>query len=511
MGTNKVIALDGSSLTIEKLAAIVYENRPVHLTGTAVKKIENAHKRVRKILESEQTVYGVNTGFGALSHVRIPSKKVKKLQLNLVRSHTSGTGDPLPEPVVKAALVLLVNGISNGYSGCRRVLVETLVEMINKGVYPIIPSQGSLGASGDLIPLAHLAIVVVGEGEAIYRGTRYSGKMAMKKAGIPALTLEAKEGLSLINGSYVMTALGSLALRKAEILNKLADVAAATTLEATTGSKIPMNPEIHKIRPHPGQIATAANIRKLVEGSEIIASHKYCDRVQDAYSLRCIPQVHGAVKDAVRCCRSTLEIEMNSVTDNPLVFENSVISAGNFHGQPLAISLDMLGIAMTGLANIVERRIDRLMNPAMSGLPAFLSPNPGLNSGYMMAHYLAASISFENRGLATPGSIDSVPVSANKEDYNSNGMWCARKAWQIVNNTEKIIAVELLCAVQALDFIKGWKPGKGTRAAYDAIRQEVPKLKSDRIIQKDINAVIELVQTGQILKAVEDAVGKLEN
>lgn len=511
MGTNKAVALDGGSLTIEKLAAIVYENRPVQLTDTAVKKIENAHKRVRKILESDQTVYGVNTGFGALSHVRIPSKKVKKLQLNLVRSHTSGTGDPLPEPVVKSALVLLVNGLSNGYSGCRRVLVETLVEMINKGVYPIIPSQGSLGASGDLIPLAHLAIVVVGEGKAIYRGTRYSGKMAMKKAGIPALTLEAKEGLSLINGSYVMTALGSLALRKAEILNKLVDVTAATTLEVTMGSKIPMNPEIHKIRPHPGQIATAANIRKLVEGSEIIASHKYCDRVQDAYSLRCIPQVHGAVKDAVRCCRSTFEIEMNSVTDNPLVFENSVISAGNFHGQPLAISLDMLGIAMTSLANIVERRIDRLMNPAMSGLPAFLSPNPGLNSGYMMAHYLAASISFENRGLATPGSIDSVPVSANKEDYNSNGMWCARKAWQIVNNTEKIIAVELLCAVQALDFVKGWHPGKGTRAAYDVIRQEVPKLKSDRIIQKDINKVIELVRTGQILKAVEAAVGKLEN
>lgn len=511
MGTNKVVALDGSTLTIEKLAAVVYENRPVQLTDTAVKKIENAYKRVHKILESDQTVYGVNTGFGVLSQVRIPSKKVKKLQLNLVRSHTSGAGEPLPELFVKAILVLLVNGLSNGYSGCRRALVETLVEMINKGVYPIIPSQGSLGASGDLIPLAHLAIVVIGEGEAAYRGKRYSGKIAMKKAGIPTLTLEAKEGLSLINGTYVMTALGSLTLRKAEILNKLADVAAAITLEVTMGSKIPLNPEIHNIRPHPGQIATAANIRKLVEGSEIIESHKHCKRVQDAYSLRCAPQVHGAVKDAVRCCRSTLEIEMNSVTDNPLVFENSVVSAGNFHGQPLAISLDTLGIAVTGLGNIVERRIDRLMNPVLSGLPAFLSPRPGLNSGYMMAHYLAASISFENRGLATPGSIDSVPVSANKEDFNSNGMWCARKARQIVNNTEKIIAIELLCAVQALDFIKDWKPGRGTQAARDVIREKVPKLKSDRIIQKDINAVIELVQTGQILKAVEDAVGTLEN
>ncbi|KPK93111.1 hypothetical protein AMJ80_06145 [bacterium SM23_31] len=511
MDTNKAIVLDGASLTIEKLAAVVYENKPVRLTDTAVKKIESAHKKICNIIESGQTVYGVNTGFGALSRVRIPSKKVKKLQLNLVRSHTSGTGVPLPEEIVKAVLVLLANGLSNGYSGCRRAVVETLVEMINKGVYPVIPSQGSIGASGDLIPLAHLASVVIGEGEATYGGKRYSGKMAMKKAGIPALTLEAKEGLSLINGTYVMTALGSLTLRKAETLNKLADIAAAVTLEVIMDSKTPMNPEIHKIRPYPGQTATAANIMKLVEGSEIIESHKYSDKFQDAYSLRCAPQIHGAVKDAVRYCRSTLEIEMNSVTDNPLVFENSVISAGNFHGQPLAITLDTLGIAMTGLGNIAERRIDRLMNPALSGLPAFLSPDPGLNSGYMMAHYLAASISFENRGLAAPGSINSVPVSANKEDYNSNGMWCARKAWQIVNNTEKIIAIELLCAAQALDFVKGLEPGTGARAVYDIIRQKVSKLKTDRVIQKDINAVIGLIRTGQILETVEDAVGKLEN
>lgn len=512
MPTIEKIELDGSSLTIENLAEIVYHNRQIGLSADAVESIQRARRNVLRIIESGQTVYGINTGFGALGTVKIPSDKVRELQLNLVRSHAGGSGDPLPEEVTKAILVLMVNGLSKGHSGCRSELVGTLVEMVNKGVYPVIPSQGSLGASGDLIPLAYAALVLIGEGDAYFNGKRYSGRTAMKKAGIPPITLEAKEGLSLVNGTYVMSALGSIALFRAERLNKLSDIAASISLEVTMGSKTPVNPEIHELKPHPGQIATANNVRKLLDGSGIIESHKFCDRVQDAYSLRCVPQVHGAVKDAMRYCRSTIEIEMNSVTDNPLIFDDGVYSAGNFHGQPLAISLDTLGIAITGLGNISERRTERLMNPALSELPAFLSPKElgGLHSGYMMAHYLAASISFENRGLATPGSIDSVPVSGNKEDFNSNGMWSARKAWQIVENTEKIVAVELLCGVQALDFIKGADPGKGAGAVYKIVRKHVAQLKKDKVLHKDIETMIRLVRSGEILDAVEHEVGRLQ-
>jgi len=503
------IILDGNSLTVEQVVSAVYNKKKIKLSKTAIDNIKQARKTVCKIIESGKTVYGVNTGFGALSSVSISANKVKNLQQNIVRSHASGSGEPFPEIVTKAVLLILANGLSKGHSGCREIVVQTLIEMFNKGVCPVIPSQGSLGASGDLIPLAHLALVLIGEGEAFYKGKRYPGKPAMKKAEIPTLKLEAKEGLSLLNGTYVMNALGCLTLHRAEKILKLSDIAAGITLEVTRGSKTPEKPEIHKVRPHHGQKITAANIRKLVAGSEILESHKYCDRVQDAYSLRCVPQVHGAVKDAVRYCRSIFKTELNSATDNPLVLGDEVISAGNFHGQPLAIPLDTLGIAITDLGNISERRVDRLMNTALSELPAFLSPDPGLNSGYMLAHYLSASLTFENRGLATPGSIDSVPVSANKEDFNSNGMWCARKAWRITENTEKIIAIELLCAVQALDFIEGWKAGKGTQAAYDIIRRKVPMLKRDRVTHKDIDAVIELIQSDAILEAVEKTVGEL--
>jgi len=504
------LPLDGNSLTIDGIIDAVYKDKKITLSDKAVNKIKRAHETVCTIVDSDDTVYGVNTGFGALSTISISQDKVKKLQENIVRSHASGSGEPFPISVVKAVLILLTNGLSKGHSGCRETVVRTIIDMYNKGVYPVIPSQGSLGASGDLIPLAHLALVLTGEGEAYYQGKRFSGKTAMRKAGIEPIRLEAKEGLSLINGTYVMTALGSLILHRSEKVVKLADIAAGITLEVTRGSKTPERPEIHKVKPHPGQIKTASNIIKLVENSEIIESHKYCSRVQDAYSLRCVPQVHGAVKDAVRYCRSAFDIELNAATDNPLVFGDDVISAGNFHGQPLAIPLDTLGIAVTNLGNISERRIDRLMNPALSELPAFLTPSPGLNSGYMLSHYLAAALTFENKGLATPGSIDSVPVSANKEDFNSNGMWCARKAWKIVENTEKIIAIELLCAVQALDFVEGWKPGKGTQAAYRIIREKVPKLQRDRIIHKDIDAVTELIQSDRILDVVESAVGNLE-
>ena len=510
MNKHKTIVLGGDSLNIEKLASAAYEDIPIKLSETAIKNIERGHKNLTSILESGAVAYGVNTGYGALSGVQIPLNKLKDLNINMIKSHMSGTGEPFSKQASKAVLILMANSQSKGHSGARRVLVDTIIKMINKGVYPVIPSQGSLGASGDLIPLSHAAAVLIGEGEAVYQGKRCSSRAAMKKAGIPTQVLEAREGVSLVNATHMMTALGSLSLHSAERLNKLADIALAMTLESILGLKTSVSPKVHKVRPHAGQTVTAANIRKLIDGSEIMKSHKYSSKIQDAYSLRCAPQVHGAVKDAVRYCRSTLEIEINSVTDNPMIFDQEVISAGNFHGQPLAISLDALGIAITVLGNISERRIDRLMNPQLSDLPAFLTPDPGLNCGYMMAHYLAASISFENRGLATPGSIDSVPVSANKEDFNSNGMWCARKAWQIIQNSERIIAAELLCAAQALDFLKEWKPGKGTGIAHNLIRQKVPTLKRDRILKKDINSVVDLIHSNQILESVEKTIGELK-
>ncbi len=509
MSPLKSTALGMKKLTIDQLVTTVRNKIPVSLSQMAVYNIERSYKRILKFLGSDQIIYGLMTGLGGLSSVRIPPDKIKTLQLNLIRSHCCGMGDPFPEEVVRTIMILLVQGLGKGHSGCRKVVVETLIKMVNKGIIPIVPSQGSLGASGDLIPLAHIAIVMIGEGEAVYKGKRYSGAAAMRKAGIPVLTLINREGVSLVNGTYGMSALGALTQKRADELCKLADIAAAMTLEVVLGSSTAVKDEIHRLKPHPGQIATASNIKRLVKDSEIIASHKFCDRVQDAYSLRCSPQVHGAVKDALRYSRSVMEIEINSVTDNPIVFDDGVISGGNFHGQPLAISLDTLGIAIVDLGNISERRIDRLMNPVLSELPAFLSPDAGLNSGYMMAHYLAASISFENRGLATPGSIDSVPVSANKEDYNSNGMWSARKAWKIVENAERIIAVELVCAAQAVDFRSEYKPGKGTQAAYQVIRSKVKMLKQDRIIGKDIQSVIGLIRSGDLVQAVEKSVGKL--
>jgi histidine ammonia-lyase len=508
MTAAKGISLGAKRITIEDLVYVVYTDVPVRLAPAAVKRVQKGHSNLSALLASDRAIYSVNTGFGALSAITVPTSKLKELQVNLIRSHSAGTGEPFSFEIAKAALVITANSLAQGYSGCRRVLVDTLVAMINRGVIPVIPSQGSIGASGDLIPLAHASGVMIGHGEAYYKGKRYAAKEAMSKAGIPMLELEPREGVALTNGTHVMTALGALSVHRAERLNKLADIALALSLESILGLTASLDPEVHKLRPHPGQRATALNVRKMIKGSRLIASHPYSEKIQDAYSLRCGPQIHGAVKDALRYCRSVLEVEINSVTDNPLVFGNKVVSAGNFHGQPLAVSLDALGIAMTVLGNVSERRIDRLMNPSLSGLPAFLTPDPGLHSGYMMAHYLSAALSLENRGLASPGSVDSVPVSANKEDYNSNGLWCARKAWQIIRNVENIIGIEILCAVQALDFLKG-RPGTGSEAARRIVREKVRPLEGDRVLQKDINSVQDLITSGKIIDAVQIAVGPL--
>lgn len=505
----KAVLLGAERLTVDDVAAVVYKNMGARLSPEASRKIRTGHSRLNALLASGRAVYGVNTGFGALSGVVIPRNRLKEQQANLVRSHSAGAGEPFPPEIAKAALVVTANSLAKGHSGCREVLVDTLVSMINKEIIPVIPSQGSIGASGDLIPLAHAAGVLIGIGEAYHQGRRLPARMAMKRAGIPVLELEPRDGVALTNGTHMMTALGAMSVHRAGRLSKLADVALALSLESILGLTASLDPDVHRLRPHAGQRATARNVRKLVKGSKLLAAHRYFEKIQDAYSLRCAPQIHGAVKDAVRYARSVLETELNSVTDNPLIFGNKVVCAGNFHGQPLAVPLDALGIALTVLGNVSERRIDRLMNPNLSGLPAFLAPDPGLHSGYMMAHYLAAALSLENRGLASPGSVDSVPVSANKEDYNSNGMWCARKAWQITRNVETIIGIETLCATQALDLLKG-KPGLGTEAVLRAVRRKVPPLKEDRVIQKDILAVGELIASGAIIEAAEDAVGPLD-
>jgi len=508
MSAAKGISLGAGRITIEDLASVVNKDKPVRLAPAAISRIQKGHSNLTALLASDEAFYSVNTGFGALSGIRIPTDKLKELQINLIRSHSAGAGEPFSSEIAKAALVITANSLAKGHSGCRRVAVDTLIAMINRGVVPVIPSQGSIGASGDLIPLAHSSGVMLGEGEAYYKGKRQTAKQAMRKAGIPLLELEPREGVALTNGTHLMTALGALSVHRAGRLNKLADIALALSLESILGLTASLDPDVHKLRPHPGQLATAQNLRKMIKGSGLLASHLYSKKIQDAYSLRCGPQIHGAAKDALSYCRSVLDVEINSVTDNPLVFGHKIVSAGNFHGQPLAVSLDALGIAMTVLGNVSERRIDRLMNPNLSGLPAFLAPDPGLHSGYMMAHYLSAALSLENRGLAAPGSVDSVPVSANKEDYNSNGLWCARKAWQIIRNVENVIGIEILCAVQALDLLKG-RSGAGSEAARRIVRERVRPLEGDRVLQKDIMAVQELIVSGRLIEGVEAAVGQL--
>jgi histidine ammonia-lyase len=389
--------------------------------------------------------------------------------------------------------------------------VQQLVAVLNWGVCPVIPEKGSVGASGDLAPLAHLSLVLIGMGEAFYKRQRLSGRQALKKCGLKPLQLEAGEGLALVNGTQVMTAVGALAVYDAGVLAKLTDIAAAMSLEVLMGSRTEFDPKIHEVRPHPGQAAAADNMARITQQSEIITSHKDCSRIQDAYTLRCSPQVHGATRDAIRYCRDVIETEMNSSTNNPLIFSDSkeFLLGGNFHGQPVALALDFLGIAVAELADISERRVERLVNPKLSGLPAFLVDDGGLNSGLMLAQYTAAALVSENKVLCHPAVIDSIPTSANKEDHVSMGTISARKCRDIVSNVEDVIAIELLCAAQALDLFTNMKPGKGTLAAYRTIRQAVSHLEKDRVLSSDIAAVNELMHNGKVLNAVEKQVGAL--
>ncbi len=426
-------------------------------------------------------------------------------------SHAAGVGRPLEAETVRAVITLRVKDFARGNSGIRLETAERLLALLNSGVVPLVPEKGSVGASGDLAPLAHLGLVLLGRGEAFYDGRQMSGAEALQACGLTPLRLESAEGLALVNGTQVMTAIGALAVHDAEQLSRLADVAAAMTLEVLMGSRAEFNPKLHQARPHPGQIAAAANMERITRNSEIISSHSDCSRIQDAYTLRCSPQVHGATKDATGYCRRVIETEMNASTGNPLIFADTeeFLLGGNFHGQPVALAMDFLGMAVAELANISERRIERLVNPMLSGLPAFLVSDGGLNSGFMIAQYTAAALVSENKVLAHPASVDSIPTSANKEDHVSMGTIAARKCREIVANTENVIAIELLCAAQALDLFTNLKPGEGTLAAYEAIRRVIPHLQTDRFLAADIAAMRELIRSGAILGAVAAKIGEV--
>jgi len=504
------LELDGNNLTLEQAVQAVREGTPVVLTREARKRVEQSRTIIDTAVRDRKVIYGVTTGFGAFSNVIISPEDARSLQRNVLMSHAAGVGPPFADEVVKMTLLLMANSKAKGYSGLRLSTLDTLLALLNKGVVPVVPEQGSVGASGDLAPMAHLSLVLIGRGRARYQGEVLDGAEALRRAGIEPVTLAEGEGLALINGTQVMTALGALTLCRGMKLAKIFDIAAAMSLEVLLGTNTQFHKRIHHIRPHPGQIDTAANMRRITDGSEIISSHKDCDRIQDAYSLRCVPQVHGASRDTLQHVKRVLETEMNSATENPLVFENGqVLSGGNFHGQPVALVLDFLTIGLAELANISERRIERMVNPNLSGLPSFLIEGGGLNSGFMIAQYTAAALVSENKAWAHPASVDSIPTSANKEDHVSMGTIAARKARHVAENLKHVAAIELLCAAQALDLFTNLKAGQGTRAAYEVLRHHVTHMDHDRELNPDIETVAGLIDNDELLNAVEKVTGPL--
>ena len=493
--------LDGQRLSLAQVVSVANDNEPVALASAARVRVEASRHVVERIVAENQTVYGVNTGFGRLSDVHIEPNELRDLQLNLVRSHACGLGSPLSILEARAMLLLRANVLALGYSGCRAVLIETLIEMLNRSVTPVIPEKGSVGASGDLAPLAHLALTVIGEGEAFYENERLASADALQRAGIEPLQLDVKEGLALLNGTQAMAAVGGLALHRAERIARLADVAGAMSLEALKGTPVAFDERIHNARPHPGQTAVAQHLRELLHDSEIRESHLQNDpRVQDAYSLRCMPQVHGAARGALAHAKDIVEIETGSATDNPLVFAESgeVLSGGNFHGAPLALAFDYAAMALTDLMSITERRIDRLVNPdANEHLPPFLTSHPGAASGFMMMQIVAASLLNEAKVLAHPSSIDNIPTDGGKEDHVSMGMTSAMKLRQIVELAEHITAIELICAAEGLEYRAPLQPGRGVKKAHEIIRRYVRRLTNDRAMSKEIEAVAQAIRDGE--------------
>ena len=501
------LLLDGDTLTLEEIREVAAGRARIELAPAALERVERARALVDRTAAGDVPTYGINTGFGTLSEVRIDRKDLRTLQRNLLVSHAAGVGQPLPLAEARALLLLRANVLAKGHSGVRPRTLQLALEMLNRDVVPVVPERGSVGASGDLAPLAHLALVLIGEGEAFWKGERLPGAEALRRAGLEPVVLEAKEGLTLVNGTQAMTAVGTLTLLRAEALAEVADLAGAMTVEGLLGSHRPFQELIQAVRPHPGQQAVAAHLRALLADSEIVESHRDCSKVQDPYSLRCMPQVHGAARDGLSYVRAVLAVEANSATDNPLVFpaEEQIVSGGNFHGQPVSLALDVLAIACTQLSAISERRVEQLVNPALSGLPPFLAKNSGLNSGFMIAQVTSAALVAESRVLRHPASVDSIPSSAGREDHVSMGMTAALKARQVAEFTRSCLAVELLVAAQALDFRQPLRPGRGVAAAHRLLRESVPTLEVDREIHRDIEAVSRLIDSGALLDVARAA------
>jgi histidine ammonia-lyase len=513
MAQATAIRLTGDDLGLEDVWAVAHSHAGAVLSDEARRKMRAARELVERAAHgTREHTYGINTGFGRFVSQSIPEEQTEELQLRLLRSHACGVGDPYPDEIVRAAMLLRANALAKGNSGARIETVELLLECLQRGVLPFVPSRGSVGASGDLAPLAHLALPLVAEGLAWLDGELLSGADALASAGLEPTRLAAKEGLSLINGTQFMAAYGALGLVRARRLALTADLACAMSLEALQGSRTSFLPQIHRLRPLKGQAESAANVLRLLEGSAIIEAHKWCDKVQDAYSLRCAPQVHGAARDLLDYVEGTVAVEVNAATDNPLVLvdDELLVSNGNFHGQPLAFALDALAMACSELANISERRVERLVNPNLSdGLPAFLTEEGGLNSGFMIPQYVAASLVSENKALCHPASVDSIPTSAGQEDHVSMGNAAGLKAWQVIENVESALAIELLAGAQAVEFLAPLEPGAGVRATHDFVRSLSPRLGDDRPLAPDIAAVAAGIRDGSLVAAAEAAVGEL--
>ena len=513
------LVLDGNNLTIPLVYQAATSSASISFSPAAKKRMAASRALVEDWVRKKEVVYGVTTGFGEFSNVTISSQDIERLQENLILSHAAGAGEPLPLEVVRAMMVLRMNALAKGYSGIRLETMEFLRKVYNTGIVPVIPSRGSVGSSGDLVQLAHLVLTMMGKGKVVYGGETMDSGLALKKLGLKPLTLGAKEGIALINGTQMMTAYAALAVFAAVNLCKHADIAAGMSVEALKGTDTAFDPRIHQLRPFKGQKESAANLRKLMAGSQIRESHRRGDpRVQDAYSLRCVPQVHGASRDAVRYVWDAVSVEVNSATDNPLIFpkEREHLEGGNFHGQPIALALDFLAIALAELANISERRTERMVNGMLSGLPRFLTKNGGLNSGLMVAQYTAAGLVSENKVLAHPASVDSIPTSANQEDHNSMGSIGALKVWQVLHNVQTVVAIEMFVAAQGIEFSRIhptskriMKAGGGVEAAYRTVRKHIARLENDRPLYGDIERSLHLLRDGAILDAVERAIGPL--
>jgi histidine ammonia-lyase len=514
MSNPQVIKLDGRSLTINQVHHIAFskaEDIRLELCDTALQKMKDARNYVHGIVEKGEPVYGINTGFGALSNVHVKKEDLATLQINLIRSHCTGTGRPFSRELTRAIMVLRANCLTSGFSGIQPEIVQLLLDFINYDVNPVVPEKGSVGASGDLAPLSHIALALMGEGEVVYDGKLVNSSFAIDQISKTPAVLGPKDGLALINGTAVMAALGACAVVEAENIMKIADISAVMTLDGVKGTSRAYHKGITSLKPHPGQIETCNNLNNLLEGSEIKDSHDDCGKVQDPYSLRCVPQVHGACRQTLRHAREVISIELNSVTDNPLIFleQDDVVSGGNFHGEALAFAMDYLAMGVAEICNICERRIEKMMNPTFSDLPAFLTKNSGLNSGLMIAHVTAAALTSENKYLCHPASVDSVPTSTDKEDHVSMGVTSGRKLHEVIDNAKTVLGIELLCNTQAMDFQRPLKSSNAIEAVHKLVRKHVPPIEDDRIFYKDMENIKKLISSNEIVQAASENLKEL--